>query len=309
MSGGERAKYQSSRARMQTLTKSSFDVRNLGGKDSIFGATIGGALAKGVSGCVGAFGISTAGGGAGGVEKEAKDKEKKLIDNVPKLGIFEEQEISRRAGREAEANKKELEEAQKAYEDSLEAQQVIAAKTASESAKTTAEEAKRKVEEAQKAYDAMRNSGARDPKITQALADTEKEQRQALAALSAADATLAKAIADDAGSATTAVLKAAKGKELDAKKLAETDIKAENDRRREHYADKVEEFGVTAPLAKWRKEKNTHTANKIRKGEESGNAKKLKELAKDKKKEEEGANRPDVIKHIEEKIEETKGNK
>jgi len=32
-------------------------------------------------------------------------------------------------------------------------------------------------------------------------------------------------------------------------------------------------------------------------------------MTKDKKKEEEGANRPDVIKHIEEKIEETKGNK
>lgn len=246
----------------QLATRASFDVRNLAGEKSIFGKTVGGAISKGG----GALGVNVGkGSGVGGVEKMAKDAQKSATDNVPTMGVFEEQGARSRAAKTAELQKGQLEATQK----------TITEKT------TVVKAANDKLESAQKEEREfmMNNStGAQlDPRIALKLAEAKKEKADAEAALT-------KATEQETAIKTTQ-------KETD----VEAVIKKENEKRRLKYADKIKEAG-------------DHTsAAKIRKGEESGHAKKLKELAEKKKKAEKEGKSTDYISAIDDQIKEAKG--
>lgn len=246
----------------QLATRASFDVRNLAGEKSIFGKTVGGAISKGG----GALGVNVGkGSGVGGVEKMAKDAQKSATDNVPAMGVFEEQGARSRAAKTAELQKGQLEATQK----------TITEKT------TVVKAANDKLESAQKEereFMMNNNTGAQlDPRIALKLAEAKKEKADAEAALT-------KATEQETAIKTTQ-------KETD----VEAVIKKENEKRRLKYADKVKESG-------------DHTsAAKIRKGEESGHAKKLKELAEKKKKAEKEGKSTDYISAIDDQIKEAKG--
>lgn len=313
MSERERSKYQSSRARMQTLSQSSFDVRSLAGEKSILGKTVGGMISKGG----GAFGVDVGKATLGGVEKAAKDAEKKAIDNVPKLSIFEEKEIERRAIEKAEKNKGEL----PALENFLD----TATKATEEQAKllkALQEQTEQAIKQRENEYTVAQQRVERDK-------GTEYES-ESLRAMAEAKDYLDKTKADQgiAIKSKVADLENTKKKQdeaakavTDAKKSVKTItgevIKTENDRRRNEYADKVERNRATIPFTGAEvpinrefggtHAQNTRTANKIRSGEESGYAKKLKELTKKKEKAVEEGKSEEYVAAIEDQIKETKG--
>lgn len=270
--------------RAEDLTKSSFDLRNLGGKDSMFGATIGGGIAKGV----GAMGIGK-GGGVGGVAKAEEERVKKATDHVPKMSVFEEQGARDRAAKEAA--KKQT------GENVSSASAVFGAKLAKEQTAQLEADA----EAAQKAHDESDTA----KELAAAKATYEESVRDVMrggspAARDAAKTAFDKATANHATSGTSVALqkkldelRKAKQTEQEAtrapavaevsasgtagtKKDVKDPIAAENERRRMAYADKVEKggwFGIGA---------NPVAAAKIRKGEGSESKKdKLAKLAKE----------------------------
>lgn len=296
----------------KSLTQASFDVRNLGGKDSMFGKTIGGGIAKGV----GSLGLGK-GGGVGGVEKAEKDRIEKTLEKAKgkEMSLFEEERVRARA--EKESKKQQVSDS-------------MATSKAAFSAKLKKDRSsqlKEEVESAQKAHD--ESETAKEVEKTKAAYEESVRDRMRGGSSTAVDAAKAEfdtATAAHASSGTSVALQAkldelrkaeqeaastaeseapttAEGpteKPKSAKERADADIKKENERRRNAYADKVEKggwFGLGS---------NRAAAAKIRKGDESGKSKNLKALAKKKKDAEEAGKNEDVIKYIDEEIEKEK---
>ncbi len=301
----------------KSLTQASFDVRNLGGKDSMFGKTIGGGIAKGV----GSLGLGK-GGGVGGVEKAEKDRIEKTLEKAKSknMSIFEEQGIRNRAEKEAKNQQvsDNMATSRAAFSTKIKEGQAAQLKADVESAQKTHDESEtaKEVEKTKAEYEETvsaitRGGGQTDANF--AKRDSAKAAFDNATAAHASSGTsvalqakldeLRKAEQEASSSVESEVPTTAKGpteKPKSAKETADDNVKKENERRRNAYADKVAKggwFGIGA---------NRAAADKIRKGGESTKEKNLKALAKEKKDAEEAGKSDDVIKHIEEKIEKEK---
>lgn len=290
--GGERTK---------ALTQASFDVRNLGGKDSMFGATIGGGIAKGV----GAFGVGK-GGGVGGVEKAEKDHVENALKKAAgrDMNIFEEQGVRNRAQLKKTANEQSLLTANSTATKAkfeLEAQ----SRALAEAEKKATESATGKdQEEASRAYESARQRFEKD-KDTADEEGSRKLMNEAADAHSAAKNSHAGSPSGMKLASTTAALERAKQAEKEAdeaykeamkegkkdlEEIARGEINKENTARRKTYADKIEELEnggfVWKGIGLFKRESRS-TADKIRKGVKAESTEsKLKKLVKEMEKEE-----------------------
>jgi len=291
----------------RAAVRSSFDVRNIGGKDSIFGATIGGKISQGV----GTLGIGK-GGGVGGVEKVAKVQAEKDLDITKdkEMTIFEEAAQRDLAETQKKTNEDNLAASEQIFAASTtelaEALKVSAAAQKAHDESETArleKAAERAHEEATERYE--RDKGTEheaaslkaliDAQNVRDIAKNNHDNSATGVDLEAAKATEATKKATLAVT-TKAVEESRKEASKTAEALAKEAIKEENTRRRNSYADKVEKKG------------RRMTADKIRAGGESNHSKKAKELAKeleDLKKEGSGAISEEVA-YVEKKIEEHK---
>lgn len=275
--------------KMATMaTQASFDVRSLAGEKSILGKKVGGLISKGG----GALGVDVGkAGGVGGVEKQEKTRVDKILESAKEkeMNVFEQQGAHSREAAQKEAVVK----AEEAHAKSAKGQEVATATAFTERAKADKDTADKKLDEAQKAHDAMRNSGLQDSKISQTLANAKKEAEEARANFDKADWNLIKAKASPDSSGTEKKLKEAQEKVTSATKV----ISTTNEARRAKYAEEVAKGGRHA------------TAEKVRKGEETGHAKKLKDLNAEKKKAQEDDASEEIINYIDDRIEKHKGNK
>lgn len=294
----------------KTLTKSSFDVRNLGGKDSVFGKTIGGGIAKGV----GSLGLGK-GGGVGGVEKAKKDQMEKTLEKAKgkEMSIYEEERMRAKAEKEAKKQqtgdnmataraafssklkedqaaqlKADVEAAQKAHNESGTAKEVEKTKAAYEESLTGPVDMN-----ARKAAKAAFDTAT----TTHASSGTSVELQAKLDEMRKAE--------QEASSATESETPTTTESPTEKPKSANDKINEENERRRNAYADKVAKggwFGIGA---------NRAAAAKIRSGGDSNHSKKAKELAKELAglKEEGSGATETQIEYVEKKIEEHKKNK
>lgn len=235
-----------------SLQKATFDPRNLGGKDSAFGKTIGGGIAKGIK----SLGVGE-GGGKGGYQKTELDKEKKAdIEARERAELFQLTSKEKNKNiEEAKNTEKAHEEAKKAHE---EAKKNVAEKMSRE------EVATKKLEEAQTAHDTNLLSENVNPNLKRVLDEAKKEASEAKKAREDAE----KEAAEKEKQSTQA-----REREEEAKKKTEK----ETARRREIHAKQAEERGQHA------------TAEKIRKGtpveKESALDKLKKEIKEDQEKE------------------------
>lgn len=250
----------------KAASQASFDVRNLGGKDSIFGEKIGGGLAKGV----GSLGLGK-GSGVGGVEKTEKDRIKKDLERAKKeeMSIFEEQGVRSRPDEAKAAAEKKLATAETEL-----AVQIKALADAQEKANA---ETGTPLKEAAKGYEDTRQRAEKDK-------GTERES-ESLRAMAKAKDDLDTAKKKHTNAPTTmavkkveAALEKAKKEEKEAREVIDKGasgqtkwvIETENKRRRATYANTVRKGG------------DDSTADKIIKGEESESKKdKLAKLAKE----------------------------
>lgn len=200
--------------RARALTKASFDVKNIGGKDSVFGKTIGGGIAKGIK----EFGAG-AGTGVGGIEKVIKEREKKADTKAREAAErsrltpkerFENAQASNIASSLAQAAKNEVKERTAAVEVST-----------------------KKATEAKVAVDTMRNSGKLDPGLSKVLEAAKKEEEEAKEVLE---------------KATIEAQEAEERAEVARKKTEE-----ESTARREIHAEKAEKAGLYETAEKIRK--------------------------------------------------------
>lgn len=256
----EREKYEKARARLQSITRMSFDPRNIGGKDSIFGEKVGGGIAKGIS----AFGLGK-GGGAGGVEKGAKTQQEKDLAEAKgaEMSIFEESAMRARAAKEIETQKKaaeataKLAEAAKGLTAATKASVAAAEKAHAESA--TAKEVERTASEYKKAVDDV--MGHRGSPEARDAAKAAYEQAQSAHAVAPTSITLAKTLAKlkEAENAERAAVEAvavaaakAKNQEEAAKEITK-EIKTINTGMRSVYAERAEKADRYVSAAKIRK--------------------------------------------------------
>jgi len=234
-------------------TRASFDVRNLGIAE------------KGIK----ATGLDVGkGGGVGGFEKAAKEREKKTIESAPKMTIFEEKGIRERA----EKNKKSEAEIKKT-EEALEAA-TKATKQLEESVKVAQEQSETAVVQREKemGYKEAQERADKD-RGTENESSSLRIMAEAKDALDAAKNTQAATLKpllnalekakEDQKNAAKIVEEVKKSAETIAKEIVE----AENKSRKENYANKVADGwkvrGKNVPFFAG----NTVAADKIRKGE------------------------------------------
>lgn len=242
------------------LKESSFDIRNVGGDNSILGHVAGGLLKQGV----GALGIGK-GVGAGGVAASQAKQDKINQEGALKAAQGAEMTTSEKVVLlQAQADKqraeRKLNAAKLAHEKSRTGALVKLAEGAMKSIQEVAKKATEKTASAQKSYDVSRNSGKIDPALLSALADAQKEEAKVISEQLSADATLTKARADDEVSDEATVFKAAVTELATATtRVAEetTKVNEENDHRRYEIAEKIEKKWLGGA-------KNIETANKIR---------------------------------------------
>ncbi|MFZ2303216.1 MAG: hypothetical protein WAV98_00295 [Minisyncoccia bacterium] len=284
MSSEDRAKYESVQSRNRSWAKSNFDVRNVvGGKDSVFGKTVGGAIDKKI-------GKGTAGSSREQIEQSKIQKELKASEKG-QLSTFEENAIRSNPNlvKEAVANNilgSQQEEAK--AEDTLRTEKAIL--VATEKANKASVDAIKEMTAAYKDAEARaeRDKGSSyEAESSAAAAEYKGKLDVAQKTHDGSPATKAVKDASEKVRTSEAALKVANAKTEVAKKLSEKTaeeqttwvVKNENSKQTEVSAKKAEAEGRHV------------TAAKIRKGEkgEKSFTDQLKELADKAAKQEQGS--------------------